>query len=40
MRDAGADALLIGSAIMAGDVRTRTARFTGAETEKTDKDNS
>jgi indole-3-glycerol phosphate synthase len=40
MREAGADALLIGSAIMAGDVRTRTARFTGAETEKTDKDNS
>jgi indole-3-glycerol phosphate synthase len=36
MRDAGADALLIGSAIMAGDVRTNTARFTGAETERTD----
>jgi indole-3-glycerol phosphate synthase len=33
MRAAGADALLIGSAIMAGDVRERTARFTGAETE-------
>lgn len=40
MRAAGADALLIGSAIMAGDVRARTARFTGAETEKTDKDDS
>ena len=28
MRDAGADALLVGSAIMAGDVRTMTHRFT------------
>lgn len=31
MRTAGADALLIGSAIMAGDVRSRTAALTGAE---------
>ncbi|MFB6302802.1 MAG: indole-3-glycerol phosphate synthase [Haloferacaceae archaeon] len=30
MRAAGADALLIGSAIMDGDVRTNTERFTGA----------
>jgi indole-3-glycerol phosphate synthase len=36
MRAAGADALLIGSAIMASDVRDRTARFTGAETEYLD----
>lgn len=32
MRDAGADALLIGTAIMDGDVRTNTERFTGAST--------
>ncbi|MFB6281661.1 MAG: indole-3-glycerol phosphate synthase [Haloferacaceae archaeon] len=32
MRAAGADALLIGSAIMDGDVRTNTERFTGART--------
>ncbi len=31
MREAGADALLIGSAIMAGDVRARTAAFVEAE---------
>jgi indole-3-glycerol phosphate synthase len=31
MRTAGADALLIGSAIMAGDVRERTHQFTRAE---------
>jgi indole-3-glycerol phosphate synthase len=30
MREAGADALLIGTAIMDGDVRTNTERFTGA----------
>lgn len=30
MRAAGADALLIGTAIMDGDVRTNTERFTGA----------
>lgn len=30
MRDAGADAFLIGSAIMAGDVCDRTAQFVGA----------
>lgn len=30
MREAGADGLLIGSAIMDGDVRTNTERFTGA----------
>ena len=36
MRAAGADALLIGSAIMAGDVRERTTQFTDAEHEKTD----
>ena len=31
MREAGADALLVGSAIMDGDVRTNTERLTGAE---------
>jgi indole-3-glycerol phosphate synthase len=30
MRAAGADALLVGSAVMDGDVRTNTERFTGA----------
>ncbi len=30
MREAGADGLLIGTAIMDGDVRTNTERFTGA----------
>lgn len=33
MRRAGADALLVGSAIMDGDVRANTARLTGATTE-------
>jgi indole-3-glycerol phosphate synthase len=33
MRAAGADALLVGSAIMAGDVTAETARLTGAEDE-------
>jgi indole-3-glycerol phosphate synthase len=33
MRTAGADALLVGSAIMAGDVTAETARLTGAEDE-------
>ena len=33
MRRAGADALLVGSSIMAGDVRTRTADLAGATTE-------
>jgi len=33
MRRAGADALLVGSAIMDGDVRTKTARLTGVSTE-------
>lgn len=33
MRRAGADALLVGSAIMDGDVRASTARFTGVSTE-------
>ena len=32
MREAGADGLLIGTAIMDGDVRTNTERFTGART--------
>ncbi|MFB6298505.1 MAG: indole-3-glycerol phosphate synthase [Salinirussus sp.] len=32
MREAGADAVLIGSAIMDGDVRTNTRRLTGAGT--------
>jgi len=32
MRSAGADALLVGSAIMDGDVRENTARLTGTET--------
>jgi indole-3-glycerol phosphate synthase len=31
MRDAGADALLVGSAIMDGDVRENTAALVGAE---------
>ncbi|WP_117592280.1 indole-3-glycerol phosphate synthase [Haloprofundus halophilus] len=31
MRDAGADGLLVGSAIMAGDVRTETEKFVNAE---------
>ena len=33
MRRAGADALLVGSAIMDGDVRASTARFTSVSTE-------
>lgn len=33
MRRAGADALLVGSAIMDGDVRANTARLTGGSTE-------
>ena len=33
MRRAGADALLVGSAIMDGDVRANTARLTGVSTE-------
>ncbi|MFA9515805.1 indole-3-glycerol phosphate synthase [Halopenitus sp. H-Gu1] len=33
MREAGADALLIGSAIMDGDVRSNTRTFTTAETD-------
>jgi len=35
MRRAGADGLLIGSAIMDGDVRANTARLTGATDEET-----
>ena len=33
MREAGADAVLVGSAIMGGDVRRNTARLTGGPTE-------
>ncbi len=37
MRRAGADGLLVGSAIMDGDVRENTARLTGATTEETNR---
>jgi indole-3-glycerol phosphate synthase len=41
MRTAGADGLLVGSAIMDGDVRTNTERLTGAEpTDETDETHS
>ena len=35
MRDAGADGLLVGTAIMDGDVRENARRLTGAEAERT-----
>jgi indole-3-glycerol phosphate synthase len=36
MREAGADALLVGSAIMDGDVRANTERLTDATADETD----
>jgi indole-3-glycerol phosphate synthase len=40
MRQAGADALLIGSAIMDGDVRANTERFVRSERTRTDETNT